>query len=337
MSSAVTEPGGVLATIGSTPLVELTRLHPAARFRTYAKLEAHNPGGSMKDRSALEMLREGIREGVLVPGRSVVVESSSGNLGIGLAQVCAYFGLRFICVVDPRTNEQNIAIMRTFGAEVEVVTGTDPVTGEYLPVRIRRVRELVATIDHAYCPDQYNNPLNPRAHHQTMREIVQALPGGPDFLFCATSSCGTLRGCSEYVRANNLPVTIIAVDAEGSAIFGRPVGPRLIPGHGASVPPGLFRDDLADAVVHVEDVECVRGCRALAAREAILAGGSSGAIVAALEEMDERIPSGASCALIFPDRGERYLDTIYNDDWVEAHFGAIPQPRDRALMEAAPC
>lgn len=143
-AAAADEPSvGVLGTIGATPLVELTRLDPSSPFRSYAKLEAHNPGGSIKDRSALQMLRERIRDGRLVPGRSVVVESSSGNLGIGLAQVCGYFGIRFICVADPRTNRQNLAIMRALGAEVQVVEETDPATGEYLPVRIRRVHELL--------------------------------------------------------------------------------------------------------------------------------------------------------------------------------------------------
>jgi 2,3-diaminopropionate biosynthesis protein SbnA len=327
---------GVLATIGATPVVELAKLDPRSPFRTFAKMELYNPGGSIKDRTALAMLRDRIRDGRLVPGRSVVVESSSGNLGIGLAQVCGYHGIRFICVADPRTNRQNIAIMRAFGAEVEVVTEVDPVTGEYLPERIRRVRELVATTDHAYCPDQYSNPLNPLAHRTTVREILEALPT-LDYLFCATSSCGTLRGCAEYVHTHHLPVTIVAVDALGSAIFGPPAGGRLIPGHGASVRPNLYRDGLADIVVRVDDLDAVAGCRRLATREAIIAGGSSGAVVSALESMRDRIPPGATCALVFPDRGERYLDTIYDDDWVARHFGDVSHLWSKPEMEAASC
>ncbi|CAM3846389.1 2,3-diaminopropionate biosynthesis protein SbnA [Kibdelosporangium persicum] len=327
---------GVLATIGATPIVELAKLDPCSPFKTYAKLESHNPGGSIKDRSALEMLLARIRDGGLVPGRSVVIESSSGNLGIGLAQVCAYHGIRFICVVDPRTNRQNIAIMRALGAEVEVVTDVDAVTGEYLPTRKRRVRELVATVDHAYCPDQYSNPLNPRAHRTTVREILDALPG-VDYLFCAASSCGTLRGCAEYIRSHNLSVTIVAVDALGSAIFGPPIGGRLIPGHGASVRPGLYRDDLADVVVRVDDLDAVVGCRRLATREAIIAGGSSGAVVSALDSMRHHIPPGATCALVFPDRGERYLNTVYDDDWVTSHFGDVSHLWRKPEMETASC
>ncbi|WP_033439098.1 2,3-diaminopropionate biosynthesis protein SbnA [Saccharothrix sp. NRRL B-16314] len=326
---------GVLDTVGGTPLVELSRLDPTAPFRVYAKLEAHNPGGSIKDRSALEMLGAAVRDGDVVPGRSVVVESSSGNLGIGLAQACAYLGVRFRCVVDPRTNRQNIAIMRALGAEVEVVTETDPATGEYLPVRKRRVRELLALMENAYWPNQYANPANPQAHRTTMREIAESVPGGVDYLFCATSSCGTLRGCAEFVRDHRLPTTVVAVDAAGSAIFAPPTGTRLFPGHGAATRPALHRDGLADAVSIVDDLECVVGCRKLAAREAILAGGSSGAVVAALAAMRERIPAGAACVLILADRGERYLDTIYDDDWVAEHFGDVAHLWEEPVVEVA--
>lgn len=336
MTNEVLPVPGVLATIGTTPIVELAKLDPGSPFRTYAKLEGYNPGGSIKDRTAIEMLRELIAQGRLVPGRSVVVESSSGNLGIGLAQVCGYHGIRFICVVDPRTNWQSIAIMRALGAEVEVVTTVDPATGEYLPVRIRRVRELVATIEHAYCPDQYSNPRNARAHRATVWELLNALPA-LSYLFCATSSCGTLRGCAEYIRKHRLPVTIVAVDALGSSIFGPPVGRRLIPGHGASVRPQLYGEGLADVVIRVDDLETVVGCRRLATREAIVAGGSSGAVVSALATMRDRIPAGATCALVFPDRGERYLDTIYDDDWVAAHFGDVSHLWKDPEMETAPC
>ncbi|MEU6075486.1 2,3-diaminopropionate biosynthesis protein SbnA [Micromonospora sp. NPDC047074] len=329
---------GVLATIGATPLVQLTRLFPDGRIRTYAKLESANPGGSIKDRSAYLMLAGAIRAGQVVPGRSVVVESSSGNLGIGLAQACRYFDLRFICVVDPRTNAQNIAIMRAFGAEVETVTTRDPATGEYLPVRIQRVQALLATLAGAWCPNQYANPRNSLAHRTTMREIVEALDGRVDYLFCATSSCGTLRGCAEFAQEHRLSTRIVAVDAEGSAIFHPPAGQRLIPGHGAAVRPGLHRPGLADEVIHVSDLECVVGCRRLAAREAILAGGSSGAVVSALGRVRRRLPAGSTCALILPDRGERYLDTVYDDSWVAQHFGDVTQlwkddPREVALAD----
>jgi cysteine synthase A len=337
MGGYVETAAGVLSTVGATPLVELTRIFPGSGFRTYAKLEATNPGGSIKDRPAYVMVTDAIRSGAVVPGRSVVVESSSGNLGIGLAQVCRYFDLQFICVVDPRTNQQNITIMRAYGAEVRIVTDRDQITGEYLPVRKRLVRKLVATVPNAYCPDQYSNHRNAWAHRTTMREIVEALDGTLDYLLCTTSSCGTLRGCAEYRKAHGLAVKIIAVDADGSAIFQPPVGRRLIPGHGAAERPALYRPGLVDEVVHVSDLDCLVGCRRLVDREAILAGGSSGAAVSALNRLRDRIPAGANCALILPDSGERYLDTIYDDSWVAAHFGDVTDLWKEDATEVVRC
>ncbi len=316
-------PTGVLEAIGSTPLVELHNVERALPFQVYAKLEGLNPGGSLKDRAALGMMLDKIDSGEVRPGLSTVIESSSGNLGIGLAQVCRYFGLRLVCVVDARTTTQHIAVLRAFGAEVEVVTEPDLATGEYQAARIGRVHELVEQVPHAYWPNQYANLLNARAHQTTMREIVEDMAGDVDYVFCATSSCGTLRGCADYGRTLGSRPTIVAVDATGSAIFGQSPVPRLLPGHGASVRPDLYRADLADRVVHVSDLECVVACRALVMKEAILAGGSSGAVVAALRKVQGEIPPGSRCALILPDRGERYLDTIYDDTWVLDKFGQV--------------
>ncbi|MGX1756537.1 2,3-diaminopropionate biosynthesis protein SbnA [Streptomyces lydicus] len=314
---------GILGTIGKTPLVQLERMFPRERSQFFAKIERFNPGGSIKDRSGLNMLLEALRDGQIVPGRSVVVESSSGNLAVGLAQICRYLGLRFICVVDAKTTEQNLAIMRAYGAEVEVVEERDPTTGEFLPVRLRRARELAASIPHGLWLNQYANPSNPKAHERTMQEIVEALDGRLDYLFCSVSTFGTLRGCADHLRKEGLRTKVVAVDAQGSAIFGHPPTRRLIPGHGASVVPALMDPAAVDEVVHVSDLDCVVACRRLVAREAILAGGSSGAAVAAVEHMLPRIPAGSVCALIFPDGGDRYLNTVYSDDWVYEHFGEV--------------
>lgn len=324
---------GILAVIGRTPLVALRRVVQGARFRLFAKLEATNPGGSIKDRAALNLLREAWRRG-LVDGDTVVVESSSGNMGIGLAQACAYLGLRFVCVVDARTTVQNLAIMRAYGAEIEVVERPDPIGG-FLRSRIERVRAIVATLPRTFWPDQYRNMDNARAHRETMREIVTALDGAVDYVFCPTSTCGTIRGCADYVRELGLATRIVAVDALGSVIFDEQAGGapspvrRLIPGHGAALRPGLYREGIADACVHVSDLECIVGCRRLVAREGILAGGSSGAAVMAVERLRDRIAEGMTCVAVFPDRGERYLDTIYSDAWVREHFGdAATRPED---------
>ncbi|MFJ4126264.1 2,3-diaminopropionate biosynthesis protein SbnA [[Kitasatospora] papulosa] len=337
---------GALSAVGGTPLVELTRLLPGARFRVWAKLESVSPGGSIKDRSAYTMLSHAVATGAVVPGTGTVVESSSGNLGVGMAQMCRAMDLRFICVVDPRTNPQNIAIMRALGAEVHTVDEGDPVTGEFQPVRIARVRELVATVPGAYWPNQYANPRNAWAHRITMTEIVEDLGQAPDYLFCTISSSGTLRGCGDLIRDHRLPTRVITVDAEGSAIFRPPTARRLIPGHGAAVRPPLYRGGLADEVVHVSDLDSLVGCRRLALREGLLLGGSSGAVATALERLSGRIPDGSSCVLLMPDRGERYLNTIYDDGWVKAQFGEVThlwkdEVADVAdtseMTEVAPC
>jgi len=314
---------GILSTIGNTPLISLTRVFKDNRFRLFAKMEGFNPSGSAKDRPALNILKEAIEAGAIKPG-AVVIESSSGNLGIGLAQACRYFGLRFICVVDPKTTQQNIRILKAYGAEIDVVSAPDPRTGEYLQARINRVRALLRTFEDSFWPNQYANPANTGAHYKTtMREIDKALDGEVDYLFCAASTCGTIRGCADYVRDHKLGTRIFAVDAVGSVIFGGQPAKRLVPGHGASRRPELYRPDMADECIRVTDLDCIVGCRRLMRSEAILAGGSSGGVLMAIDRVKHRIPRGAACVAIFPDRGERYLDTIYSDDWIEEHFGNV--------------
>lgn len=333
---------GILATIGDTPLVRLRQLRPDLDIEVFAKAEMFNPGGSAKDRSAVTMLMAKIRDGRLIPGVSTVVESSSGNLATSLAQICRYHGLRLVCVVDPKTPAKTLAVLHAYQATVEVVTEPDPATGEYLPSRKQRVRELMATIPHAYSPDQYSNPLNPKGHEQTMREICEAMDNRIDYLFAPVGTFGTLRGCADYLRRARVRAKIVAVDAVGSVIFGASKARRrLIPGHGASVPPPLADPSLVQEVVHVTDVECVVACRQLAGREAMLCGGSSGAAVAALGKLAHRIPPGSRCVLIFPDGGDRYLDTIYSDSWVRHHFGEIShrwvEESDTRIMGAMSC
>jgi N-(2-amino-2-carboxyethyl)-L-glutamate synthase len=313
---------GILSTIGDTPLAKLENIFKDASYEVYAKLEAFNPGGSIKDRPAFNIIRRALDEG-RVNASTVIIESSSGNMGVGLAQACAYFGLRFICVVDPKATKQNLEIIKAYGAEIDVVASPDPATGEFLQARIDRVKSLLSQHCESFWPDQYSNLDNPGAHRQTMREIVLSLNGRLDYLFCSTSTCGTIRGCSEYVRENKLQTQIIAVDAMGSVIFGQKPMRRLIPGHGAAVMPKIHRPELVDHCIYVSDLDCVVGCRRLVREEAILAGGSSGGVLSAIQRFSSEIEHGAVCAAIFPDRGERYLDTIYSDTWVEKHLGQV--------------
>lgn len=314
---------GILATIGKTPMIELTRIFPGSRFRLFAKLEAFNPGGSLKDRPALSILEQGLETGAIRPD-TVLIESSSGNMGIGLAQVCRYHGLRFICVVDPRTAPANLRMLRAYGAEIDYVAAPDPATGDFLRARLDRVQALLATIDHSLWTNQYANRANAQSHYRTtIREVVDDLAGRLDFLFVAVSTCGTIRGCAEYLREVGHPAKVVAVDAVGSVIFGGKRGKRLIPGLGAGIRPQLYEPALVDEVVEVTDVDCVVGCRLLVRREAILAGGSSGGTLMAVEKMSGRIPEGATVVAILPDRGERYLETVFDDGWVERNCGAI--------------
>jgi N-(2-amino-2-carboxyethyl)-L-glutamate synthase len=313
---------GVLGIIGNTPLVRLAQIYPDAHFQLFAKLEMFNPGGSVKDRPAVNMLKQAFERGEIYPG-STIIESSSGNLGIGLAQACIVFGLRFICVVDPKTTQQNLSILKAYGAEVNLVAEPDPITGDFLPARIDRVKSLLAEIPNSCWLNQYANINNAKAHHQTMHEIVRDLDGELDYLFLTTGSCGTLRGCAEYIKTHNLKTKIIAVDAKGSVIFGDKRGKRLIPGHGAAQVPALLLPGLESEYMHVTDRDCLVGCRRLLRREAILAGGSAGGVISAIAKKAAEIPVGANCAVILCDRGERYLDTVYSDSWVAENFGEI--------------
>jgi cysteine synthase A len=314
-------PLGVLSAVGRTPLAELKRVYPGLGFRLLAKLEALNPGGSIKDRPALEILQAALDEGTIGPD-TVIVESSSGNMGIGLAQACAYYGLRFICVVDTKASKQNVRILEAYGAEIDCVKEPDPETGELLPARLKRVRQILAEIGHGFWPNQYASLHNAGAHYRTtMHEIAAALAGRVDYVFCATSTCGTVRGCGEYARRHGLSTRVVAVDALGSLIFSDEQGPRLLPGMGAGLRPPLCDPQYIDEVVHVSDLDCIEGCRRLVRREGILAGASSGGLVAAVAKLRGKIPAGAVCVVILPDRGERYLDTVYSDEWVRSHFG----------------
>lgn len=330
--------GGILDAIGGTPLVRLRRIFDDPPFRLYAKLEALNPGGSIKDRPARAILQEAIAAGE-VGDRTVIVESSSGNMGIGLAQVCRYLGLRFICVVDCKTSLQNIRVLRTYGAEIEMVTEVDPESGELLQARLDRVRSLLVRHPDSFWPNQYANRANPTSHFQTtMSEVAEALEGRVDFIFVATSTCGTVRGCADFIHAHGLATKIVAVDALGSRIFTYHPAERSIPGLGAGLRPAHLDLDLVDETVYVDDLDCVRGCRLLLGSEAILAGGSSGGVIAAVERFRPHVPHDAVCVAILPDRGERYLDTVYSETWVEQRFGSTDawlEPQATALRQRA--
>lgn len=322
-SGRLTVAPSILATIGNTPLIRLTGFLDDQDVALYLKLEAANPGGSVKDRPALRMLEQAIRAGRIGPD-TVVVESSSGNTGIGLAQVCAYYGLRLVCVVDGRTQPHNLAIMRALGAELEVVGAPLDGSVDLLAARLDRVATLLADLDDAFWPNQYANIHNPRAHQLgTMAEIDAALGGTVDDLFVAVSSTGTIGGCLEHLARHARDTRVVAVDAEGSVLFGGTAGRRVIPGLGAGRVPRLAIGRAVDEVARVSDLDGVVGCRRLALTDAVLVGGSAGGALQVVRERQADL-RGRTCVVIAADSGHRYLDTVFDDAWVERTLGTGP-------------
>ncbi|TVP45602.1 MAG: pyridoxal-phosphate dependent enzyme [Gemmatimonadales bacterium] len=329
LRAAPTRYGNVLETVGNTPLVELTGFLPQGGCRLFLKLEAANPGGSAKDRPAAAMIAEAVRSGRLRRG-SVVVESSSGNMGIGLAQACAWYGLRFICVVDARAQPGTLATMRALGAEIDMVSVPEGSATSALAARLDRVAHLVTTLDGAYWPNQYANALNPVSHAMgTMAEIDEALEGQVDGVFVGVGTTGTLGGCLDFVAANARPTRVTAVDAVGSILFGGEAGERRIPGMGAArVPPLAKRrwggTAASPRVLRVTDLDCVVGCRRLARTDALLVGGSAGGVLQAVRTCHRSLPPGQYVA-VAADSGHRYLDTVFDDAWVEEVLGCPPE------------
>ncbi|MGH2941901.1 MAG: 2,3-diaminopropionate biosynthesis protein SbnA [Solirubrobacteraceae bacterium] len=316
----------VLHCVGNTPVVALRRLFPDPDVEVIAKLELLNPGGSMKDRSARHIVESGLREGSIAAG-SRLIESSSGNFGIALAIAARIYGLRFTCVVDPKTTRANLTILRGLDADVEIVSERDR-AGGYLHSRIRRVEELLANTPGAIWVNQYANDRNWEAYyHGTGAELNEQLVDPPDYLFAAVSTTGSILGCSRRLRERFPGVRVIAVDAVGSVIFGGPSGPRELPGIGSSRVPELCRPEEIDEVVRVDDVDAALGCRALLTAEGIFGGGSTGAVVAAIARTVPALQRPCRVVAIFADRGDRYLDLVYDDDWLAAARARRGDPR----------
>lgn len=315
---------GILGAIGGTPLVRLEKIFGSSHFDCFAKLEALNPGGSSKDRPSVAIIEQALQTGE-INSDTLIIESSSGNTGIGLAQVCAYHGLRFRCLIDPKVTQQNVDILAAYGAEIEMIEHPDPETGEILLAKLRRIEEILHTVENSFWANQYANPENSGAHFRsTIKEILRDLDGRmPDYLFIATATCGTIRGCLDFLTDNAYPTKVVAVDALGSHIFSNIKHRRLIPGLGSAICPQLTPTDGVHKLIHVSDIDCVVGCRRLARTEAILAGGSSGGVITAMDRMSREIPEGSAVVALLPDRGERYLDTIFSDQWVQENLGDI--------------
>jgi len=304
----------IVSCIGQTPLVSLNRLFPQKNLDIIAKLEFLNPGGSVKDRPASYIVDKGLQDGT-IDQNSHLIESSSGNFGIALAMIAKLYQLEFTCVVDPKISPTNRRILELLGANIDMVHEPDE-QGGYLNSRIQRVQELLQIIPQSKWLNQYANELNWEAHYyKTSNEILADLHGSLDYLILSVSTTGTIMGISRRLREEFPYLQIIAVDAAGSVIFGGPSGPRKIPGIGASRVPELLNSVEIDEVVYVSDQEAVQGCRDLMAHEGIFAGGSSGSVVAAIQKLLPSLPSSCRILTLLPDRGERYLDLVYDDEW----------------------
>jgi len=305
----------IVSCIGNTPLVHLNRVFPQKNIEVLAKLELMNPGGSMKDRSARFIIEQGIREGS-IDKNSHIIESTSGNFGVALAMVCKNYNLAFTAVVDPKITKTNLKILGLLGARIEMVNKPDD-QGGYLKTRINRIQKLLNEIPEAYWINQYANERNWQAYfYDTAEEIIRQTNKPIDYLIAAVSTTGSILGCARRMRENFPDIKVIAVDAVGSVIFGTPPEKRELPGIGSSRIPELLNREEIDQIIHVNDKESIQGCRDLLDCEGIFAGGSSGSIVAAIKKISSSLPRHSRIVTILPDRGERYLDSVYNDEWV---------------------
>ncbi|MEK4854133.1 2,3-diaminopropionate biosynthesis protein SbnA [Paenibacillus sp. FSL H7-0756] len=305
----------VLQLIGNTPIVKLNYLPEPNGAQVFIKLEGLNPGGSMKDRTALYIISQAEAAGQLQPG-GTIVESSSGNLAIGLALVARQKGYKLICVVDPKISPVNLSIIQAYGAETVMVDQADEY-GNYLRARLDKVQDLVRQLG-AFWPNQYNNPSNPEAHRQTTApEIYEAFGNGLQWAVIPAGTCGLITGCSLGLKEHIPQIKIMAVDAAGSVTFGQPPGVRHQIGIGSAIVPGNVRRELYDEITHVSDAEAFSTTRRLVQEEGLLVGGSAGSAVFAALKLARRLRAGDKVLAILPDRGDRYYNTIFSDEWLE--------------------
>jgi cystathionine beta-synthase len=317
--------GGILpdvtAAVGATPLVALDRLARDVRSRIVAKLEHMNPGGSVKDRIALPMIEAAERAGLLKPG-GVIVEPTSGNTGVGLAQAAAVRGYRCIFVMADKQSEEKRALLRAYGAEV-VVCPTDVDAEDersYYRVSDRLARETPG----AWKPDQYHNDANPQAHYETTGpEIWEATEGRVTHLVIALGTGGTVTGVGRYLKERNSRIVIVGADPAGSVYSGDTPRPYLTEGIGEDFWPATYDTRICDVVVQVSDRDSMLMARAATAAEGILMGESGGTVLwSALQLARELDDPDALFVAILPDSGRNYVGKLYDDRWL----------RDRGLL-----
>jgi cysteine synthase len=295
--------------VGRTPMVQLTRVAPeAAQAELYGKLESFNPGGSVKDRIGVAMIEAAEAEGRIEPGRTTIVEATSGNTGIALAFVCAAKGYDLVLTLPQGMSREREGLLRLYGARFEI---TESLGGMNEAVDAARA---MARRDDVFLPDQFTNPANPEAHRRTTGpEIWEAMEGRVDVLVAGVGTGGTITGTGEHLKERNPRLQVIAVEPRTSAVLsGRSPGPHKIQGIGAGFIPAVLNRRLIDEVIAVDDEDAIATARLLASREGVLSGISCGAAMWAAIEVAKRPESkGKRIVTILPDSGERYVSTPF--------------------------
>ncbi|WP_210252356.1 2,3-diaminopropionate biosynthesis protein SbnA, partial [Agrobacterium vitis] len=285
----------------------------------HLKVEGLNPAGSIKLKTAISIIRA-LELEKRIKGDTYLIESSSGNLGVALAMVCAQRGHKFVCVIDPNTSSQNRKLISAMGAQVITVEEKDE-NGGYLNTRIQTIKDIVSQNPNYIWLNQYKNPENPRAHFNTTAKSISDRFSRIDYLFVGAGTTGTLMGCNQFFAKHRPETKVVAVDSVGSVTFGLPAGSRYIPGLGTSRKPEIFDPTGLHSAIHIPELQTIQVCRWLAKSRGFLAGGSTGTVLAAIYEWRGRLDRDDVVVAISPDMGERYLDTIYSDDWVADRFG----------------
>ena len=297
---------GILEIIGNTPMVEVS----IGCHKFMAKLECMNPFGSMKDRAASFALNKALKMGI-INYNTEIVESSSGNFAIALSGVCAALGMDCTCVVDNNLTRTNRQIIEQYGSQI-IEVDTPEKNQSYQEKRIETVKKILASNDNTYWTNQYNNQLIQESYFSLAEEILLQSPN-VEQIYIPVSTCGTISGISILVKRFKPNVEIIAVDSYGSQIFGERITRNRFTGMGSRIKPGNLNSAIIDKVIRVTDYECIKECNFLM-EQGLFVGASSGAVVAAIKKNQGYRKNTVA---IFPDRGDRYLDNLYNKKWVE--------------------